>query len=218
MHIYLVFGYGIPKNILKDENMRTYVRIVFNIVYQRECGRKAAIIFCGGKTDCYKPYRRTEANELIRLFRTFSQRSFVKRATARWKLVPERRSLSTLENIINAKAIIGQKKLGSTRPHMFCEKTREHRVRAVAKQVFRKEPDVIAIDFDTSPNRYLDIRTLARKEHEELQHSLWALKSPQNLREHHELFQQKIAYFRRVGPRNHTQAIQTWWRQKLQEL
>jgi len=62
-NIFIIPGYGIPKDILKDEPYRKYLGLVFNHIYQiclNKDENKPVIIFCGGNTDIFKPYTRTE--------------------------------------------------------------------------------------------------------------------------------------------------------------
>jgi len=80
--IFLVFGYGIPKNILKDENYNFYLKIVFNRIYDitsKSKSKKTLIICSGGKTDMFKPYKRTEADEMIRLLKKNKQKTIFKK-------------------------------------------------------------------------------------------------------------------------------------------
>ena len=105
-NIFLVFGYGIPKNILKDENYNFYLKTVFNKIYgvvTKDTYTKPLIIFCGGKTDIFKPYKRNEAEEMRKFFTAMiNQRPFLKSITKNWLFIVEKESLSTLENLINS--------------------------------------------------------------------------------------------------------------------
>lgn len=89
-NIFLVFGYGVPKNILKDENYNFYLKIVFNKIYDLVVKNKIykpITICCGGETDMFKPYKRTEADEMIKLFKTLiEERPFLKSTTKSWLL------------------------------------------------------------------------------------------------------------------------------------
>jgi hypothetical protein len=69
--------------------------------------------------------------------------------------------------------------------------------------------------------RQIDIyhgNSFAKKEKAELEHSVWALQNPENLKKHHKVFVEKIEYLRKAGPRAHVEAMQKWWKQKLKEL
>lgn len=223
-HTFLIFGYGIPKDILKDETYSLYLTPVFNHIYSTVTEKQITnplIITCGGKTDMQKPYIRSEAGEMIRFFRhLISERPYLKPITKHWKWLAESTSLSTLENILNSKKILDKLGVVGGPITIFCETTRAKRVQTVAKKVFgAKQPiRVVPIDFDLSEHRYLGAEYIHRKESRETQHSLWALKSPENLKKHHTLFQKKFDYLRQRGTKAHTAAIKEWWDTELQRI
>lgn len=217
---YVVLGYGIPRNILKDENYCLYLKSAFNRIYAACADRdrwNPVIIFSGGKTDMFRPYRRTEAQEMMRLFRTLMRRPAVKKRTAGWLLVPETRALSTLDNFLYSAKILSTRKLLKNPVTVFGEETRRIRISAIVKKTMRNTK-VETIDFDQSANRYLDPAFLRRKESEALKLDLWALRQPENLKKHRELFKKKLAYLRDSGPKKHTQAVKKWWEQELREM
>ena len=221
--IFLVFGYGIPKNILKDENYNFYLKTVFNRIYEitlKSKSKKVLIICSGGKTDMFKPYRRTEADEMIRLLKKISKRPFLKKITRNWLFIPERKSLSTLENLLNCWEIIRKQSIRKANLYIFCEQTREKRIKILAKKILNKNYNflVIPIDFDVSANRYLPIDFIAKKEKVELKYALWALQSPKNLKKYRKVFAERIEYLRKAGPKRDAEAIKKWWEQKLKEL
>lgn len=222
--IFLVFGYGIPKDILKDENYNFYLKMVFNRIYDfviKNKIDKPAIITCGGKTDMLKPYKRTEADEMIKLFSAFiKERPFLKPMTKNWLFIPENKSLSTLENLLNSNKIIRKRRIKKANFFIFCEQTRKKRIKVLTKKILDKNYNFLveAIDFDVSANRYLSPEFLIKKEKAELEHSLWALQNPKNLKKHHEVFVEKIEYLRNAGPKVHVEAVKEWWKQKLKEL
>lgn len=223
-NIFLVPGYGIPKDILKDENYNFYLKMVFNKIYDfvlKNRSAKPLIICCGGKTDMFKPYKRNEADEMIKFFtEIIKQRSFLNQVTKNWLFIPEKESLSTLENFINSKKIILKRKIKKANLFIFCEQTRERRLKILSKKIFGKNHNfqIIPIDFDISVNRYLSSDYLDQKEKIGLEHALWALRSPENLKKHHEIFKEKIEYLRKAGPKAHTEAVKKWWDKKLKEL
>lgn len=222
--IFLVFGYGIPKNILKDENYNFYLKMVFNKIYSfavKNKVEKPIIIFCGGKTDMLKPYRRNEADEMIKFFKKLiNERPELKSLTQNWLFIPEKKSLSTLENLINSRNIIINHRIKKANFHIFCEQTRLKRIQILAKKILPKNYNysVVPIDFDVSTNRYLPAEYLAKKESAELKHSLWALQSSENLKKHHQIFEEKLAYLRKADHKTHAKAVKEWWDQKLKEL
>ncbi len=222
--VFLVFGYGVPKNILKDENYNFYLKMAFNKIYSfvvKNKIDKPIIITCGGETDMLKPYKRTEADEMIKLFGALiKERPFLKPMTKNWLFIPENKSLSTLENLLNSNEIIQKRKIKNANFFIFCEQTREKRIKVLAKKILDKNYNflVVPIDFDVSANRYLPAEYLVKKESVELKHSLWALQSPENLKKHHKVFEEKFEYFRKVGHKAHINAVKEWWDQKLKEL
>ncbi|MFA6918523.1 MAG: hypothetical protein WC244_00180 [Patescibacteria group bacterium] len=223
-NIFLIFGYGIPKNISKDENYNLYLKTIFNKIYDlntKDKPKKSLIICCGGKTDMIQPYARNEADEIIKFFtELIKQRPFLAPITKNWLFIPEKKSLSTLENFINSRQIIEKQNIKKANIIIFCEQTREKRIKILAKKIFNKNynSQVVPIDFDVSSNRYLSPNFLAKKEKAELEHSLWALKSPENLKRHHEVFAEKIKYLRKAGSKMHVEAVRDWWEEKLKEL
>ena len=221
--VFLVFGYGIPKNILKDENYNFYLKMVFNRIYDiasKSESKKPLIICSGGKTDMFKPYKRTEADEMIRLLKNLSKRPFLKEVTRNWLFIPKKKSLSALENFLNCLQLIKKRRIKKANFYIFCEQTREKRIQILAKKIFDKNYNflVVPIDFDVSANRYLSPDFIAKKEKAELEHSLWALQSPENLKKYYEVFVEKIDYLRKAGPKVHVEAVKKWWEQKLKEL
>ncbi|MFZ2193526.1 MAG: ElyC/SanA/YdcF family protein [Candidatus Moraniibacteriota bacterium] len=225
MHnIFLIPGYGIPKNILEDENYNFYLKLAFNKIYNfvaESTPAETLIICCGGKTDMIKPYKRTEADEMNKFFaELIKQKPFLAPITKNWVFISEKESLSTLENLINSKKIIEKQKIKNARIFIFCEQTREKRIKTLAKKIFSSAHNIkiIAIDFDLSSNRYLSPEFLAKKEKANLKHLLWAMQSPENLKKHRELLIEKINYLRKAGPKAHTDAVKKWWEQKLKEL
>lgn len=223
-NVFLVFGYGVPKNILKDEHYNFYLTITFNTIYNfvtKNKINKPIIIACGGKTDVIKPYKRTEANEIIRWFSTFiTKRPYVKSVTKEWLFIKENKSLSTLENLLNSNTIIQKKKVKQVNVFIFCEQTRARRINVLAKKIFNNKSTIkiVPVDFDGSANRYLPTEYLAKKESAELKHSLWALESTANLKKHHKVFAEKFKYLREIGHKQHVNAVKKWWDQKLKQL
>lgn len=93
---FLIPGYGVPKNILKDENYNFYLKIILNAIFDltvKKKQEKSVIIFSGGKTDCYRPYKRTEADEMIKLFRSLINHARLGAVTKNWQLIPEKKSV-----------------------------------------------------------------------------------------------------------------------------
>ncbi len=223
-NVFLIFGYGVPKNILKDKNYNFYLKMVFNKIYGfvvKNKINKPIIITCGGETDILRSCKRTEADEMIKLFSAFiKERPFLKPITKNWLFIPENKSLSTLENLLNSNKIIQKRKIKKANFFIFCEQTRKKKIKVLAKKILNKNYNflVVPIDFDISINRYLPVEYLAKKESAELKHSLWALQIPENLKKHHKVSEEKLEYFRKVGHKAHVNAVKKWWDQKLKEL
>lgn len=221
--VFLILGYGVPKNINQDENYKTYLKFVFNSIYDtvlKNKIKKPLIIFSGGKTDIFKPYKRSEAGEMIKFFKTLKNRNFVREITRDWDLISEAKPLTTLENLLFSQEILKKKKINQAQIYIFCELTRVKKVRVLANKVLTKKYKfkVIGIDFDHSPNRYLPLEFIRQKEAEDIKLALWALKSKANLKKYHQIFQERIEYFRQQGPDKHLQAIQDWWQKKVNQL
>jgi len=216
---FIILGYGIPKNIFKDDNYRFYLNMVFNKIWDigSSSNSKPLIIATGGKTDCFKPYKRTEAQEIIKYLKSLANRSFVKIQTKSWKYIPEDKSLSSLENIIFCKKLL-DKIHDHGKINIFCEQTRVPRVTKIAKKLLKSSFKIIPIDFDVTSNRYHDPEFLNKKEKTELQHINWALSNPKNLKKHHLMFKEKIEFLRKEGIKNHPEAVKKWWDLKLKEL
>lgn len=222
--VFLIFGYGVPKDILKDEIYNFYLKMVFNKIYDIVITNqidKPMIITCGGPTDMTKPYKRTEADEMIRFLKSFiKSRSYLKTITKDWIFIPENKSLSTLENLLHSNEMIQERNIKKANVFIFCEQTRERRIKIIANKILNKNFKlcVIPIDFDTTENRYLSQEYLEKKESAELKHSLWALQSSKNLKKHHKIFEEKFEYFRKFGNKRHVNAVKKWWDKKLKEL
>jgi len=214
-NVYLVCGYGIPKNILKDENYNFYLKIIFNHIFDRNL-LNPIVIFSGGKTDLNKPYKKTEAEEMSRLFVKLQNRSFLKRRTHGWHLFNERQSLSTVGNLLLTKKMLKNKNLKPYLITIFCEKTKKQRVTELAENIYGKSlKKVEAIDFDISKNRYDDI--IKEVEKNQILFDLWALKSKQNLKQHNKQCKEKLKFFKKAIKEGRSNFIKQWWLIHLQK-
>ncbi len=135
-NIFFIFGYGVPKDIVKDSNYIRYLSFCFNYIFDRAESKQAQIVFCGGKTDCFKPYERTEAVEMKKFFTTLLRKSYIKKQTRLWKLKTIGNTLNTLENVLGAQKYTKLHNLQKSQVTIFCEYTRAGRVRHLVKQVF----------------------------------------------------------------------------------
>ncbi|MFZ2681727.1 MAG: ElyC/SanA/YdcF family protein [Patescibacteria group bacterium] len=219
MNIFIVCGYGIPKDIKTDENYRTYLNIAFNRIYSHALEKEAVIIPCGGSTATEPPYEGTEAAAIGAYIQEFMSRAELENATEQWQIVLEDESLSTLENLLFAKRIIEQQQLRGP-VTVFCEESRQERILATAHAILGSDIKVESIDFDISKNRYLDPKIIRRKEQAALLESLWTLEKPERLELHHEFFARKFTFFRerQAQGMSHTDVVTEWYNQTPQLL
>jgi hypothetical protein len=185
----IVNGYGVPKNINTDLNYNSYLGQIFNYLWDRYRGRSLVIILCGGNTDMYQPYRKTEAGEMASWFdRKIGQLGLAKK----WKIKQVSQTLSTLENLLAAKRIVGGK-----HALYFCEKTHQPKAQKLGSEIFGKRILVIPIDFNTSLPRY-DLATRQAMDAEDLKFSLRALKDPAWRRQLNNANREKIKVLRKT--------------------
>jgi len=219
-NIFIIPGYGIPKDILKDESYRRYLSWVFNQVYQiclNKKEKKPVIIFCGGKTDIFKPYKRTEAEEMKKLFLTWAKRDFVRNQTKDWQYKLDKKSLSTVENLLEASKIIKRIK-GRKQIYIFVEFTRQKKIKKFAQEILKKNFKIIALDFDLSINRYRDPKLIRKREEIDIKLGLNSLKDKKFYQKYRKILEEKIKFLRRQGAKKHQDAVYEWWRKKLKEL
>ena len=219
-NIFLICGYGVPNNIFEDPNYNAYLRPVFNEIYESSLEQKSCIIIAsGGHTASTKPYNRSEGEAIVKFLKNLAQRPFVKKQTRSWTLLAEKESLSTLENLLFCEKILKKRKISQANLYVFCEQTRAQRIKILSRKIFSKKWNIKVepINFDISANHYLDPKFIVTKEKTELQHSLWALENPKNLKEHHRVFEEKFKILRSVDPKYHQESIKKWWTEKLQK-
>ena len=190
----LVCGYGVPKNILADKNYFSYLTQIFNFLFDRFADSEGVIILSGGPTDCFSPFKRTEAQEMKHWFENkIGQLKKQNKISLEWKLRLENKSLSTVENLLYSK------KLLSGEIFVFAEKTRAARMKKLTKLILGPKAKNIFFDFDGSETRYKTSAIKARErqaEHIELA----CLKNPKLLNERRKLVKEKLSLMRRLGP------------------
>ncbi|MEK7451782.1 MAG: ElyC/SanA/YdcF family protein [Patescibacteria group bacterium] len=213
MKTYLILGYGIPKKIETNDNYHRYLGIVFNTIFaQLQVSQDAStIIFCGGSTDIYPPYKRNEALEIARLFMQFADRPICHGVTKKWKYLFEKKSLSTLENLVYTKELLETKKIDFSHLTIFCEATRHKRVKRLVKKIFGKA-NVTAIDFDLTENRYLDHESIEKREIASIKFDDAVLRDPHAMKEYRKAYQQKFALLRSTGSEHLQESLRTWWK------
>jgi hypothetical protein len=219
-NIFIVPGYGIPKDILKDESYKRYLGLVFNHIFE-VCTKidnwRPIIIFCGGPTDIFKPYKRIESQEMKKLFLEYARRNFVKNYTKNWCYKTENKSLSTVENLLFAKSIISKIK-DKGKIYIFCEYTRQLKLKTFAKKIFTDKFLIIPLDFDLSTSRYHNPEFIKKKENMEIKSGLLAIRDKIFRVKYRKTFIEKLAYFRKMGPARHGESINIWWQKKIKEL
>jgi hypothetical protein len=219
-NIFIISGYGIPKDILKDEPYRKYLGFTFNKIYQICLDKKdkePIIIFTGGPSDVFKPYKRTEAQEMKKLFLNYAKRDFVRKHTKTWKYKTENKSLCTIENIIYSDSLVKNIR-GKKFFYLFCEYTRRNKVKTFAKKIIKKNFKVIDLDFDLSANRYLEPEFLHKKESFSVKYELKTLTDQKFKKQFHKTLEDRLDFFRKQGPKKHRKAIEEWWKTTLKQL
>jgi hypothetical protein len=217
--IYIIPGYGIPKNIKIDDHYRHYLGAAFNKIFDLSKNQSLLCIFTGGRTDMIKPYRRNEASEMKNFFDDLSKRPAVIKATRPWKLITETSALSTLENILFSKKILDRKNVTEGKLVVFCEYSRAKKINTFVKKIFGStwKMKIIPIDFDISQNRYQS-ELIAKRETYDIKIGIWALENPKNLRICRTFLKDKLSYLRKNNFQNHPEAVKKYWETKLAEL
>lgn len=210
--VYVVCGYGFPKDIQNDQNYDRYLSSAIAVMLEKSSGQAALVILSGGPTNCEPPYEGTEAVAMESWIRRFMGREEMRNRTKGWEIVLEDRSLSSLENLINSNKLIEQR--GESGPIViFCEQTRVDRIKQIATRIFSgREIAIQSIDFDLSKNRRLDSEVLKRKESDALREAMWTLDDPARLVRHHEFFQSRIDFLRKRQSEgvSHVDAVKEW--------
>lgn len=211
-NVFIILGYGIPKDILEDENYNIYLKMAFNSIFDISTKEKTApvIIFCGGKTDMLEPYERTEADEMLRLFDALMNRGHCKEITKDWKLIAEDRSISTLENLIFAKEVIEKEKLQSREIYLIFEATRFNRIKTLSEKIFDNEVGLIPFDFSQNAQRYAKVELIQKKENNALKFDMLLIGKEISFEEYHDMYLKKMGILR-THPKNHDEAVKKLW-------
>lgn len=212
MKIFIIPGYGIPKNIFKDESYKAYFNFVgkkINEFVINHPKTKITIIFSGGPTDLEYPYKRTEAKEMFNFFDSLYQPLWGK--YLKYRL--EQKSLSSLENQVYSKQIIDKIKDKHKSIALFGEKTRTSRIKKTAKIIFSK---ISTIRVELPANKQVsDNKLIIKKENLVLKYSLWALKNNVNFNKYRKIFHKKFRYLRRFPIEKQDEAITVWWKKAI---
>lgn len=159
----LICGYGVPKNIFDDKNYHAYLTACFNQLFDNFCNQPGIIVVNGGPTDCYRPYRRTEAGEIAKWLikkKTETEKMIGKKLA--WQIISQPKSLSSVENLLNFLPFTKE----AEQILIFCEKIRWSRIKKLMAVLCRSKQNrcqnkikIIPIDFDGSARRYTPLRT-----------------------------------------------------------
>ncbi|HBU06875.1 MAG TPA: hypothetical protein DEB09_02220 [Candidatus Magasanikbacteria bacterium] len=211
--IFVIPGYGVPKNIMTDANYNRYLSFAFNKIYDESNSQEATILFCGGKTDCYPPYQRTEAEEMYKFFISLAKRKFVKAKTKDWQYIKENKSVCRLENFLYARDYIIKNKIKFAEITIFCEFTRRKRAGELIKKIFKGyKVKLEPVDFDLSPNRYLDKKFISKKEIRQMTWALRALEDKNELKKFIQNHKDKLKFFRENDYINNPRVVEEWWK------
>ncbi len=198
----LVCGYGVPKDIFTDQNYSSYLTSCFNTLFEKFSETTGTIVFSGGRTDLFPPYRRTEAREMKRWFTR--QLAIARKESGTrlpWKFTLDTHALTSVENILNFRPYVSQQ----VKVIIFGEQTRAHRLRKFFRAAF---PDqrftLVPIDFDASKNRYR-VDHVKKRETRALAIGLEAIKNPKVLALCRAIAKKKIRAMREHGPKSANQ-------------
>ncbi|KAA0206980.1 hypothetical protein EDM68_00080 [Candidatus Uhrbacteria bacterium] len=217
-HVFIVCGYGVPKDIEKDFNYQLYLRTAFNQIFDvmiRHPKDRGLIVASGGPTDMRRPYKRTEAHEMAKVIKRLLARPALKGLGKRVRIVEEGKSLSSMENILFSKRKLSGPAASVT---IFCEWTRRKKQARFGREIFKQRVTVSGIDFDQSANRYQDPEFIAKKEALDMKLSMRALKNPEDFRKLHDMLEEKFATLRAAGAENHVKAVKEHWEKVIEEF
>lgn len=167
--IVVINGYGVPKDIMTDFSYYAYLIQIFNFLWENYRQKSLLIIPCGGPTDLYPPFKRTEAGEIAKWLKVRIKKLGL---TKKWRLRSIATELSALENLLACRRFVHNSNI-----NYFCERTREKKMRILASKIFGNKIRVIGIEFDGSASRY-QLPGRKELENQDLSYSLLALKNP----------------------------------------
>jgi len=197
----LVCGYGVPKDILEDKNYHTYLTQIFNFLFDKFSETSGTIVLSGGPTDCFPPYRRTEAREMKKWFD--QKITEVKKETKQkisWKFILDNKALSTVENLLYFKP------LANGEIFIFAEITRKTRIKKISEKIFDKKAELVFVDFDASFARYHK-EAIKKREAQAIADNLPAINSKQKLLEVRQAVKKKLDLMRKNGTEK---GLKTW--------
>jgi len=189
----LICGYGIPKDIMADENYFSYLTQVFNFLFDRFEDTKGTIILSGGATDCFPPFKRTETREMKRWL--VEKIKNVEKETKKkipWKIILDNKALSTLENLVNFEPFVKGETI------IFAEKTRTDRIKKLTKIIFKNQAKCVFFDFDGSFARYHKEAIRIREKNALVVH-LAAVRDRGKIKDIRQAVQRKLSLMRKHG-------------------
>lgn len=198
LSVFVIGGYGVPTDIMTDQNYQRYLGFCFNQIfdYSQSHPGLLTVILTGGPTDLQPPYRRTEAGEMKRWF-LLQLRTLPLIERRRWHFIVLAKGLSALENILAVQQQLG-KKIPTT---IFCEYTRRWRLSRLAKAIFSRPIVVTGVDFDLSPRRYIPGKDIIKKEQVELKRELSIRRDVQMLKMYRQEKTDRLAQLRQTTPK-----------------
>jgi hypothetical protein len=219
-HLYLIPGYGVPRDMAADGSYQRYLGFVFNYLFaEAQRGVAGTVVMSGGATDMLPPCRRTEAGEMAVVLKAWAARPECRRALKGWHWQREDKAILTVENLLNTQAWAARQGWSSARLTIFVEATRAARVRRLARLVFPGwTARVVPVDFDLSANRYLEADFLRRREQAQTRWEARAVHDPAFRRELHALALRRLAMLRTAGPDGHVAAVRVWWEKELSAM
>ncbi|MBI3251272.1 MAG: hypothetical protein HYZ61_05505, partial [Candidatus Andersenbacteria bacterium] len=185
-----------------------YLHAVVNYLFSRYRDVDGTIVMNGGATDIFKPYKRTEAEEIKKwIFFTIGKSVHFSKVKKHWKFVVRPKSLTTVENLLNFAETIdlstpptSRRSRSGNNTLIFCEATRSARIHRLVREIPRlKKAKIIAIDFDSSTRRY-DLDTIKKNERDFLRLELAALQDPTRLMSLRNFAKEKLRIMRTFSP------------------
>jgi hypothetical protein len=209
MKIFVVPGYGLPKDVSIDPKYNEYLNVVFERISKFSSlspKTKITIIFTGGNTDLDKPFNRTESGEMIKLFKKIGGHQI-----KNWNIKKEQKSLSTLENLVYVNKMLESEKI-SGNITIFCERSRSTRIEKVAREIF-KNFTITPVDLLSEEQKGSAL--IKKKEKVALDYSLRALKDKESFKKYRKVFEDKIKILRGVPEGKREEALKQWWRDTI---
>jgi hypothetical protein len=207
----IILGYGIPEDIFKDRNYEFYLKKCFNDIVTKKRDQKSQriVIFSGGMTDCFPPYSRSEAREMLRYFEFLIAESSSK---DHWKLITEDTSLSTLQNLVNVRRIIQENNITSDHITIFCEITRQKRVQKLAETIFsNSNVRVSPMNFYKSSHTDDSFHSVENKERCILEQDIKSLSNKNYFEQHIKFYKTKFDILRNTSPSEREDKLKQLW-------